>query len=113
MSDDFFKAISDANRRAILKLLRKQHTMTAGAIAEHFAISKAALSEHLKVLRNADLVVSRKQGQFVHYSLNTSIFEDAISWMLDLFGKEKGPVGEDSNTEKETSEVNDEKDQEL
>ena len=110
MSDDFFKAISDANRRLILKLLRKQHIMTAGAIAEHFAISKAALSEHLKILRNADLVVSRKQGQFIHYSLNTTIFEDAISWMMDLFGDQKGNTGNEASIEKDTIEVNDEQD---
>ena len=113
MSDDFFKAIADANRRKILKLLRQKHTLTAGAIAEHFEISKAALSEHLKILRNADLLVSQKRGQYVYYSLNTTIFEDAISWMMGLFGKDEGTSDKPDTNHKDVNEVNDVEDQEF
>lgn len=113
MSDDFFKAISDGNRRRILKLLRVKHTLTAGAIAEYFEISKAALSEHLKILRNADLLVSKKRGQFVYYSLNTTIFEDAISWMMGLFGKEEGQKEIETTINNEEDEVKDVEDQEF
>ncbi len=87
MSDSFFKAISDANRRKIITLLRKNGTMSAGDIAKHFEISLPALSDHLKVLRNADLVSSRKQKQFVLYSLNMTVFEDVASWVTDLINK--------------------------
>jgi ArsR family transcriptional regulator, arsenate/arsenite/antimonite-responsive transcriptional repressor len=87
MSDSFFKAIADANRRKIISLLRKNGTMSAGDIAKNFEISLPALSEHLKVLRNADLVSARKQKQFVLYSLNMSVFEDVASWITDLINK--------------------------
>jgi ArsR family transcriptional regulator, arsenate/arsenite/antimonite-responsive transcriptional repressor len=87
MSDSFFKAIADANRRKIISLLRKYGTMSAGDIAKNFEISLPALSEHLKVLRNADLVSARKQKQFVLYSLNMSVFEDVASWITDLINK--------------------------
>jgi len=113
MSDDFFKAIADGNRRRILKLLRQKHTLTAGAIAEHFEISKAALSEHLKILRNAELVVSVKKGQFVYYSLNTTVFEDAFSWLMGIFGRETGAGDANETNNNDRNEVNDVEDQEL
>ncbi|MCB5262238.1 MAG: autorepressor SdpR family transcription factor [Candidatus Cloacimonetes bacterium] len=84
MSDAFFKAIADANRRKILALLKKEGVMTAGKIAEHFEISKPALSEHLKILRNADLICSIKKKQFIHYSLNTTILEDVLGWFKEI-----------------------------
>ncbi|MEF3694645.1 MAG: autorepressor SdpR family transcription factor [Candidatus Cloacimonadota bacterium] len=87
MSDSFFKAIADANRRKILFLLKKNHSMTVTEIAAHFNLAVPTLSEHLKVLRNADLVFSEKKQQFVHYSLNTTVFEDIISWITDLIDK--------------------------
>jgi len=89
MSDTFFKAIADANRRKILFLLRKNGVMTAGDIAGQFDISKPALSEHLKILRNADLIYAVKKKQFIHYSLNTSVFQDIISWITNLIDKDK------------------------
>lgn len=89
MSDDFFKAIADANRRKILMLLRRHTSLTPGEIAENFDISKAALSDHLKVLRNAGLIAGRKQGQFIHYTLNTSVFEDIISWIVNIIDKDE------------------------
>ena len=89
MSDTFFKAIADANRRKILFLLRKNGVMTAGDIAGQFDISKPALSEHLKILRNADLIYAVKKKQFIHYSLNTSVFQDIISWITNIIDKDK------------------------
>lgn len=89
MSDAFFKAISDANRRRILLLLKKQGILSAGEISEHFSISKAALSEHLKTLRNADLIAARKEGQFIYYSLNTTVFEDIMSWVMNILNKDE------------------------
>jgi DNA-binding transcriptional ArsR family regulator len=84
MSDSFFKAIADANRRKILFLLKKRMEMSAGELAENFDISKPALSDHLKILKNADLIASDKRGQFIYYSLNTSVFEDVVSWIMNF-----------------------------
>lgn len=84
MSDSMFKAIADANRRKILQLLKKYSSLTAGEIADHFEISKPSLSEHLKILRHANLIFAQKQGQFIHYRLNTGVFEDIVTWVLNL-----------------------------
>jgi ArsR family transcriptional regulator, arsenate/arsenite/antimonite-responsive transcriptional repressor len=78
-----FKALDDATRRRILELLRERD-MTAGEIADAFEISKPSISHHLDLLRQADMVVSIKEGQFVRYSLNTTVFDDLMKWMLDL-----------------------------
>lgn len=87
MPDSFYKAIADHNRREILSLLRRNGPMSVNEIAGHFSISLPALSEHLKVLRHADLVSTRKDRQFIFYSLNTSVFEDLGSWVIDLIKK--------------------------
>ena len=86
ISDKVFKALSDANRRKIIDLLKKKE-MTAGEIAQHFNVSKPTISEHLKILRNADLIESEKNGQFITYFMNTSVLEDFLSHMINIFGK--------------------------
>lgn len=78
-----FKALNDETRREILELLRKGD-MTAGEIADHFNISKPSISHHLDLLKQADLVSSDKQGQFIIYSLNTTIVDDILQWLLTL-----------------------------
>lgn len=78
-----FKALNDDTRRRIIELL-KDKNMNAGDIAGHFNISKPSISHHLDILKQADLISSEKRGQFVEYSLNTSILEDLLSWILDL-----------------------------
>jgi DNA-binding transcriptional ArsR family regulator len=87
MSDSFFKAIADPNRRKILLLLKKHTTLTPGEIGQHFEFSGAALSEHLKILRTANLIFAQKRGQYIYYSLNTSVFEDIISWIMQIIDK--------------------------
>ncbi|HCM15596.1 MAG: autorepressor SdpR family transcription factor [Candidatus Cloacimonadales bacterium] len=87
MSDNVFKAIADANRRRILNLLKVHDTLSAGEIAEYFEFTKASLSEHLKILRNAGLIYGSKKGQYVYYRLNTSIFEDILAWVVNLRNK--------------------------
>ncbi len=77
-----FKAISDPTRRKILKLLR-QGDMTAGEIADHFSISKPSISHHLNILKQADLVQDERKGQFILYSLNTTVFQDLVRWLHD------------------------------
>ena len=89
VNDKVFKALSDANRRKIIDLLKKKE-MTAGEIAQHFNVSKPTISEHLKTLKNADLIQSEKNGQFITYFLNTSVLEDFLSYMITIFGKKEG-----------------------
>ena len=78
-----FKSLDDPTRREILELL-KEKDLTAGEIAEAFHISKPSISYHLDLLRQADLVTSEKKGQYVYYSLNTSVLEEVIGWLMDL-----------------------------
>jgi len=78
-----FKALNDTTRREILELLKKRD-MTAGEIAEEFNISKPSISHHLDKLKQADLVTSEKQGQFVLYSINTTVLEDILNWFIHL-----------------------------
>jgi DNA-binding transcriptional ArsR family regulator len=81
--NSLFKALNDETRRQIVELL-KEKDMNAGEIAEQFNISKPSISHHLDILKRADLITSEKKGQFVEYSLNTSILEDLLSWILTL-----------------------------
>ena len=78
-----FKALNDETRREILELLRKSD-LNAGEIAEHFDISRPSISHHLDLLKQADLVSSSKKGQFVVYSLNTTIVDDILKWLINL-----------------------------
>jgi len=78
-----FKALNDQTRRQIIELL-KENDRNAGEIAEKFNISKPSISHHLDILKRAGLITSEKKGQFIVYSLNTSILEDLLSWLLTL-----------------------------
>lgn len=78
-----FKALNDQTRRQIIELL-KDKDMNAGEIADEFKISKPSISHHLDILKRADLITGEKKGQFIEYSLNTSILEDLMSWILSL-----------------------------
>jgi ArsR family transcriptional regulator, arsenate/arsenite/antimonite-responsive transcriptional repressor len=78
-----FKALDDSTRREILNML-KEKDMTAGEIADKFNISKPSISHHLDILKQAKLVVAIKQGQFQIYSLNTTIMDEIIQWMMNL-----------------------------
>ena len=81
--NSFFKALNDSTRREILELL-KQSDMTAGEIADKFQISKPSISHHLDLLKQADLVTSRKEGQFVTYSINLTVFDDLVKWFMQF-----------------------------
>ena len=88
-----FKALSDATRRDILHMLQKGD-LTAGEIANQFAITKPSISHHLSILKQANLVQDLRQGQNIYYSLNTTVFQEAMGWfleMLDQGGKSKTP----------------------
>jgi ArsR family transcriptional regulator, arsenate/arsenite/antimonite-responsive transcriptional repressor len=89
--ESVFKALADPNRRKIIRLLRKHDTMNAGEIAEQFSISKPAISDHLRILKDANLIFADKQGQFILYQLNTSVLEELAAYLIDLvkLGKEE------------------------
>ncbi|GAK08283.1 autorepressor SdpR family transcription factor [Geomicrobium sp. JCM 19038] len=87
LNNDVYKALSDENRRRILDILHeKDHT--AGEIADQFTMSKAGISQHLNILKQAELVYAKKQGQYVLYSLNTSVFQEVVRWLMK-FNKEE------------------------
>jgi len=81
--NDVFKALNDSTRREILKMLRKRD-MTAGDIATKFDMSAPSISHHLDKLKRAGLVTITKQGQFILYSLNTTIIDDLLQYILTL-----------------------------
>ena len=78
-----FKALNDATRREILELL-KVKDMTAGDIADAFNVSKPTISHHLDILKQAGLVLNIKKGQFIVYSLNTTVMEDMLKWFMQF-----------------------------
>lgn len=78
-----FKALNDIKRREILDLLKIKER-SAGEIAAFFSISKPSISHHLDILKQADLITSEKKGQFIIYSINTTIMEDVLQWLLTL-----------------------------
>ena len=82
------KALSDPIRRQILDML-KPGRLSAGEIAEAFPVSGAAVSKHLSVLKEADLIRDDREGKFIYYELNTSVLEEVMLWLTALKGEEK------------------------
>ena len=82
---DTMRALSDPTRREILKLL-KSKTLSAGEITEHFAVTGAAISRHLSVLKDADLIRDKRDGKFIYYELNASVLEEIMLYLADLKG---------------------------
>ena len=83
-----FKALNDPTRREILQLLQERD-MTAGEIVEHFNISGPSISHHLDLLKQAKLVIAEKDGQYVYYSLNTTVVDEIMKWFLQFKTKKK------------------------
>ena len=79
------KALSDPIRREILNLLKKGR-MPAGEITAHFSVSAPAISRHLSVLKEADLIRDTREGKFIFYEINTSVLEDTMLLLADLKG---------------------------
>jgi DNA-binding transcriptional ArsR family regulator len=86
-SNKAFKALADPTRREILSLLRKGE-MKAGDLAERFDMTKPSMSHHFAVLKDADLVTSRREGQQIWYGLNTTVVQDLMAWARDLIGND-------------------------
>ena len=82
------KALSDPIRREILELL-KSGRLSAGEIAEKFPVSGAAISKHLSVLKDADLIRDTREGKFIYYELNASVLEEVMLWLVGLKGEAK------------------------
>ena len=80
------KALSDPSRREILNLL-KGGRMAAGDIAGHFSVTDAAISRHLSVLKEADLIRDTREGKHIYYDINTSVLEEVMLWLTDLKGE--------------------------
>ena len=89
-----FKALNDQTRRDILELL-KDKDMTAGDIADKFEISKPSISHHLDLLRQAGLVASVKEGQFLYYSISTTVMDEMLKWIMQF----KSPQNNKGNEE--------------
>lgn len=84
---DVWSALSDGTRREILSMLRSRD-MTAGEIAEHFSLSKATVSHHLSILKQAGLIAGDKKAQTITYSLNTTVFQDFLKSVMAFMNKE-------------------------
>ena len=83
-----FKALADPVRRQILIIL-KEGKLSAGEICEHFSLTGATTSYHLKILKEAELIYEEKEKNFIYYSLNTSVLEDVMVWFSEFNIKEK------------------------
>lgn len=83
-TENIFKVLADQQRRDILVML-KDGEMNAGEIAERLNISPAALSYHLKLLKQADLIIEYKNKNFIYYQINTTVFQELILW-IEQFG---------------------------
>ena len=83
---DTLQALADPTRREILYLL-KQSRMSAGEISNHFSISGAAVSRHLSVLKEADLIRDEREGKYIYYELNATVLEEILLWISELKGE--------------------------
>ncbi len=83
-TNEVFRALADPTRREILRLLR-QGELSAGQLAQHFDMSKPSMSHHFSLLKQADLVTTRRDGQQILYALNTTVMQDLAVVLWDLF----------------------------
>ena len=83
------RALSDPIRREILNLLKKGR-MSAGDIVEQFEVTGASISRHLSVLKEAGLIRDKREGKFIFYEMNASVFEEILLFIKDLKGEENG-----------------------
>lgn len=84
--DGIFRALADPTRREILELLAKRD-LTAGEIAERFPIAFPSVSRHLGILRDAGLVAAEREGQYIRYRLNTTVYQELVRYLMRMFGR--------------------------
>lgn len=84
--NNLFKALNDPTRRKILQMLQDKD-LSAGEIASEFDISKPSISHHLDILKQAKLISSIRDGQFIRYSINTTVLEEAANWFIEIINK--------------------------
>jgi DNA-binding transcriptional ArsR family regulator len=89
--NEVFKALADPTRREVLRLLRGGE-MTAGELSKHFDMTKPSMSHHFTMLKQADLVGSRREGQQVYYFLNTTVVEDVLTLLWGMFSAGPAPA---------------------
>jgi len=94
--NDAFKALADPTRREILRLLRSGEK-TAGELAQHFDMRKPSVSHHFAVLRQADLIASRRDGQQIYYFLNTTAVEDLLALIWGMLA-DRADTGKDGQS---------------
>lgn len=91
-----FKALNDATRRRILDML-KEADLTAGEIADAFQISKPSISHHLDLLKQAGLISATREGQFLRYTLDATVLEEALQWLMDLVDNNSNQADHESS----------------
>ena len=85
---DTLKALSDPTRREMLNIL-KRGSLHAGAISERFVMSAPAISKHLNILKDADLIRDRREGKYIYYELNATVLDEVLLWIKDLKGEKE------------------------
>ncbi len=91
--DEVFKALADPTRRRILRMLQSGD-LSAGEIAQEFGIRGPSMSHHFNVLKHADLIEGKRDGQQIVYSLNTTVVQDMLAMFMDVMQPKKEPTGE-------------------
>lgn len=92
-----FSAMADSTRRSILQILSKDVELAVSSLAEHFPdVTRAAISSHLRVLRDADMVVEQRRGQFRYYSLGTNRAEDVLQFLRDVYQDDVNELAADT-----------------
>lgn len=100
MNNEVFKALADPTRREILRLLGRGE-QSAGQLAERFDMTKPSMSHHFSVLKQADLIQSRREGQQIFYALNTTVLEDVVTWLWDAFVRNGAPSPSEAGSNSE------------
>lgn len=83
------KAMNDPTRRDILEYLKHEGRLSAGEIAARFVMTQATVSHHLSILKEAKLINDHREGKFIFYEINTSLFDDLLQWIIRFKGDEK------------------------
>jgi ArsR family transcriptional regulator len=101
--NEAFKALADPTRREVMALLRQAGELSAGELAERFDMTKPTMSHHFAVLKDAGLVKSRRAGQQIFYSLNTTVVQDVVALFMDLVSPGSKRIGPPGKNGKERS----------